>query len=100
MHQVHNGNGFGLTVNTREDGTLQAAYLQLSATAIARTEEAITSVLLVDYDDAGLIVGIEILAPVKIAAVRELGKRMEDAHRKAFDDFLTRYTPPALLETA
>jgi uncharacterized protein YuzE len=99
-HEMRDSNGFGLTVNAREDGTLEAAYVQLSKSKVARTEEVLKSVMLVDYDADNEIVGIEILAPVKIATVLEVAERMEEAHRESFNEFVRRYAPPAVVETA
>jgi uncharacterized protein YuzE len=100
MHETRDSSGFGLTVNAREDGTLEAAYVQLSGARAVRTEEVIKSVLLVDYDADNGLVGIEILAPVKIATVLEIADHMEVAHRQSFNDFVKRYAPPGILEPA
>jgi uncharacterized protein YuzE len=88
---------FGLTVSAREDGTLEAAYVQLSKNQVARTEELIESVLLLDLDSRGAIVGIEILAPVSISVVMNLAKRLEEPQRKSFKKFLKASAPPALV---
>jgi uncharacterized protein YuzE len=100
MHSIHDCNGFGLTVNAREDGTLEAAYVQLSDGKVARTDEVIKSVMLVDYDADNFVVGIEILAPVKISTVLEVANKLEEAHRQSFNDFVRRYAPPGILEPA
>ena len=100
MQELHDFSGFGLRVNAREDGTLEAAYLQLSDGKVARTEEKIPSVLLMDFDANNLVVGIEILAPVKLTAVLEMANRLEEAHRSAFNAFVKSYAPPAILEPA
>jgi uncharacterized protein YuzE len=97
MREIQHSTGFGLTVNAREDGTLEAAYVQLSDAKVVRTDEVIKSVLLVDFDANDAVVGIEILAPVKISTVLEVANRMGEAHRKSFDDFVRRYAPPAII---
>jgi uncharacterized protein YuzE len=89
--------GFGLTVNAREDGTLEAAYLQISNNKVVRTEELVESVLLLDYDQNDHIAGIEILAPVKISQVMEIADRLELSHQDSFRNFVRSSAPPALL---
>ena len=65
--QIYGYNGFSISVDAREDGSLVAAYVQLSTAKSARTEEVIESILLVDFDSDDNVVGIEILAPMKEA---------------------------------
>ena len=89
--------GFGLTVNSREDGTSVAAYIRISGNQVARTEELIQSVLLVDFDHDGNLVGIEILAPVEISQVIEIADRLEAKQREAFQKFVRSSAPPGLV---
>jgi uncharacterized protein YuzE len=70
--------GFELSVSGRDDGTVEALYITLSAKKVVKTREVIPDVLLVDYDSRGDVVGIEILAPVKISRVT----RLVDAPRR------------------
>lgn len=88
---------FELSVNSRSDGTLESAYIQLSKAKTVRTEELIESVLIVDYGRSGVLVGIEILAPVKISQVQKIAKHLEVSRRKAFRKFVKSSAPPALV---
>lgn len=97
LTEYHDPSGFGLTVNAREDGTLEAAYVRVSENQVARTEELIESVLLVDYDHDGNLVGIEILAPVKISQVIEIANRLEVKQRESFQNFVRSSAPPGLV---
>lgn len=88
---------FNMSINAREDGSLDAAYIQVSAAKVARTEEKIPSVFLVDYDSNDQLVGIEILAPVSMSVVREAAKNLQAAQRKSLDDFVDRYAPASII---
>ena len=90
-------NGFNLSVNSRSDGSLESAYIHLSNHKAARTEEVFESVLLVDYDRQGSMIGIEILEPVKLTDVLKLAKQLDAAHRAAFEKFVKNSAPPAFL---
>jgi uncharacterized protein YuzE len=89
--------GLGLSVNARGDGSLEAAYIRVSDKQVARTEELVESALLIDIDHDGNLVGIEILAPVRLSQVIELASRLEGAQRKAFEAFVRSSAPPALV---
>lgn len=89
--------GFGLTVSTHQDGTLQAAYLRISNQPVVDTEEVIDSVLMLDLDADQHPVGIEILAPVSSAKVLALADRLDPGQRLAFYEFVKSFTTPALL---
>jgi uncharacterized protein YuzE len=82
--------GFELSISARNDGTLEAAYIQLSELAVARTREIVEDVLLADYDSRGGIVGLEILAPVKLS---DLTKLVDRSKRPAFKRFVARSAP-------
>jgi len=97
LTEYHDPTGFGLTVNAREDGTLEAAYLRLSDNQVVRTEELIESVLLVDYDHNGGLIGIEILAPVKISQIIEIASPLEAKQRESFQNFVRSSAPPGLV---
>ena len=76
---------FELSISAREDGTLEAVYIQVSDREVARTEEIIEDVLLADYDAKGRIVGFEILAPVKIG---QLIERVDRPKRASLNRFI------------
>jgi uncharacterized protein YuzE len=97
MSHLEVTSGLGLRVSAREDGTLEAAYIQVSAGEAARTEELIPSVLLVDFDEQNNLIGIELLAPVKISQVLEVANRLSEPQRDAFNRFVRNYAPPALV---
>lgn len=91
-------NKLELSINARSDGTLRAAYIHLGSDRdVARTQELIPSTLLIDFNERDELVGVEILAPVSLASVTELAQRLEASKREAFRNFVTNFTPPALL---
>lgn len=90
-------NNFNLSINARDDGTLEAAYIQLSSAKAARTDELIPSVLLIDMDSSGNVVGVEILAPVDIATVHAVAKKLKVKQRKSFNTFIEKYAPKSLV---
>ena len=89
--------GIELSINARNDGSLEAAYVQVSDAPVATTREVIKSVLLVDLDENGELVGVEILAPVKISQVQEIASSLESPQRESFERFLRKYVPSTLL---
>ena len=50
---------------------LEAAYFQFTAHEIAKTQEVVEGVLLVDLDAEGGIVGIELLGPIVIDQLKK-----------------------------
>ena len=100
MHEIHNCSGIELTVSARENGELEAAYVQLSSGKVAHTKEIIKSVFLLDFDEDNNVVGLEILAPVKISTVMAVAENWEGPQKDAFNEFIKKYAPPAILQTA
>jgi uncharacterized protein YuzE len=96
MSELQESVGFQLSVSGRDDGTLEALYIGLSEREVARTEEAETDVLLVDYDAQGNVVGIEILAPVGISRITRL---VEPARRKPLHRFIEQSVPVRMVHT-
>lgn len=88
---------FDMSVNAREDGTLEAAYIRISHNQVARTEELVESVLLLDMDHDNELVGIEILAPVNVSQVMELANRLDASQRLPFENFVKSSAPPGLV---
>lgn len=86
--------GFELSISEGDDGTLQAAYIKLSAEKVARTREVIADSLLADYDDNGEIIGMEILAPVKLSDLLPL---VDPGIRPGFSRFVERRVPHELV---
>lgn len=97
MSECETSVGFGLTVTTHQDGSLEAAYLRISNHAVAETEEVIESVLMLDLDANNQPVGIEILAPVSLTEVLALADRLDPSQKSSFCEFLKSFTTPALL---
>jgi uncharacterized protein YuzE len=86
---------FELSISARADGTIEAAYISLRPGAsVAKTKEISADVLMADYNRAGELVGIEILAPVRIA---ELAKLVEPRKREPFKRFVKRSAPRELV---
>lgn len=87
---------FNLSISARDDGTLEAAYIQLSSERVAHTQELMDEVVL-DFDSEDNLVGVEILAPVKISTVHEVAKVLKAKQRKSFNRFVETYAPPSLV---
>lgn len=59
---------FELSIDRRDDGIIEALYVDMNTTKhkVARTEEIVPGVLMVDYDSQGNATGIEILGPMDV----------------------------------
>lgn len=79
-----------MAISGRKDGSIEAIYLAVSPNKIARTDETIEDHMLVDYDRNGRIVGIEILAPVRLRDVTGL---VDARTRAPLRRFLRRSVP-------
>lgn len=86
---------FEVSVSGRSDGTLEAMYIRLRQGTVARTEEIEEDVLLCDFDRRGNLLGIEILAPVKL---RNLTKLVSPPVRTPFRRFVGQAVPEELIE--
>jgi uncharacterized protein YuzE len=86
--------GFELSISGREDGTLEAAYIRLRKGKVHRTRELIEDTLMADYDGNGNLLGIELLAPVRLA---DLTKQVEQSQRPSFRKFVQGCAPQALV---
>jgi len=86
--------GFELSLSGRHDGTLEAAYFRFKNGTVKKTTEVIEDTLLADYDAHGELLGIEVLAPVKLA---DLAKQVEQPRRSSFRKFVRGSAPPALI---
>jgi uncharacterized protein YuzE len=86
--------GFELSVSARNDGTLEAAYVRFRQGKVSKTKEIIEDVLLADYNSRGRLVGIEILAPVRIA---DLVRLVDEPTRKPFRRFIEQSAPKKLV---
>lgn len=89
--------GFELSITSRTDGSLESAYIQTGRAQVNETVEVIKTVLLVDYAKSGALVGIEILAPVKISTVQSIATFLEVTRREPFRKFIKLSAPPALM---
>ncbi len=86
--------GFEISTSARDDGTIEAVYIYFSHSPVATTREIKHDVLLADFDAEGNIVGLEVLAPVKISEIVSLA----DPHRRAsFERFVNGAAPAALI---
>ena len=86
--------GYEISVSGRNDGTIEAAYVRLKEGKVAKTEEIVSDVLLADYNIRGALLGIEILAPVKIA---DLAKLIAEPQRRPFRRFIRQAAPGDLV---
>jgi uncharacterized protein YuzE len=82
--------GFEITLSTRGDGTLEAVYIRLGKGKVAKTKEIDGDQVLADYAKNGALVGIELLAPVKIKRIETL---VEPDQRRSFRRALKNVTP-------
>ena len=86
--------GFEISLSARNDGTLEAAYIRLKDGKVARTEEVIEDVLLVDYNSRRDILGIEILSTVKLS---DLVPLVDQPRRRPFRKFIKQSVPQELV---
>lgn len=86
--------GFELSISARDDGTLEALYILLQDAKVARTEEIIEDIILADYDEDDCLIGIEVLAPVKLS---QIAKLVEQPRRKPLRKFLIEQAPEYLV---
>ncbi len=86
--------GFHFSITGERDGSLGAAYLQLSSGRVARTREIEEDVLLADYDRHERLVGIEILGPVRLARIQKL---VAPSRRAPLRRSLRQSAPPKLV---
>jgi uncharacterized protein YuzE len=86
---------FELSISGRDDGTLEAAYIQLLDEKVSRTKEVVEDVVLADYTADGRLIGIEILAPARLGDLARLVK--QEATRRSFRRFIKKSVPRDLL---
>jgi uncharacterized protein YuzE len=68
-----NGNtGYELSLTLDSSGQVEAAYLRLGPGKVSRTREIEPDVLLADFNSRGMLVGIEVLAPVRLVDLTRL----------------------------
>jgi uncharacterized protein YuzE len=82
--------GYEVSISGRDDGTIEAVYVRLSDRKVARSKEVVEGQLVVDYDRKGGVVGVEILAPVRI---RSLTRLVEQPARRPFKRFIEESIP-------
>ena len=85
---------FELSVSARADGTVEAVYIRLRDGKVAKTREIIEDVLLADYDPRSELLGVEILAPVKMS---DLTRLVQQTRRTPFRRFIKQTAPPRLI---
>ena len=61
--------GYELSISAAEDGSVEALYISVHRTKIVRTVELIPGKLLADYSQAGDLVGLEVIGPVKLSVL-------------------------------
>ena len=86
--------GFEISISARGDGTPEAVYIRFSRSRVARTKEIESDSLLADYDARQRLVGIEVLAPVRLSQLTQLVARSQ---RASFGRFLRQAVPQALV---
>ncbi len=86
--------GFEMSISARDDGTIEALYILVRDEKASRTKEIIEDILLADYNNRGQLIGIEVLAPVKIAKITML---VEEPRRRPFRRFVKEQAPGELV---
>lgn len=86
--------GFKLSISASADGALQAVYIRLCSNKIARTKEIVDDIVMADYDARGQLVGIEILAPVRLTIISRL---VDQQRRRPFRRFVKEQAPDDLV---
>lgn len=94
MNRVNNTAAFEISVTGREDGAIGVAYIRLKKGRVARTREIDGDALLADYDARGNLIGIEVLAPVRIPQLVGL---VDENRRPSFRRFVRQCFPRGLL---
>jgi uncharacterized protein YuzE len=82
--------GFELSVSARGDGTLEAAYIRFRGGKSKRTRAIIEDTLIADYDENDNVLGVEILAPVKLSVFAKL---VEQSRLTSFRKFVKHSGP-------
>lgn len=88
---------YELSVSARDDGTLAAMYVCFSGKPVRYTKEIVGGTVMADFDKDDNLVGLEILAPVKLD---QLVKQIKRSERPAFRRFVTRAAPREFLLTS
>jgi uncharacterized protein YuzE len=88
--------GFELSLSGRNDGTLEAAYFRFKSGKVKKTKEVIEDTLLADYNAEGELLGIEVLAPVRLG---DLTKQVDLPRRSSFRKFVRQSAPAELVHT-
>jgi hypothetical protein len=88
--------GFELSLSGRDDGTVQAAYFRVKKGNVARRYEVVPDTVMADYDSNGDLLGIEVLAPVKLSV---LAKQVEQSRSSSFRKFVRHSAPHELVHT-
>ncbi len=86
---------FEVSISGRDDGTVEAIYVKFLPDTVAKTVEVEQDELLVDYNENGDVVGIEILAPVKLAQLTDL---VEQGLRDSFRKFVRTTLPDSFVK--
>jgi uncharacterized protein YuzE len=86
--------GFELSLTAREDGKIESLYIRFGNGKVKRTSEVIEDTVIADYDGNDNLLGIEILAPVKLS---ELAKLVDEPRRTSFRRFVRHSGPPRLV---
>ncbi len=83
-----------MSISARDNGTIEAMYVLLRDDKAARTKEIIEDILLADYNKRNELVGIEVLAPVKITEIMRL---VDKPRRGPFRRFIKAQAPDELV---
>jgi uncharacterized protein YuzE len=89
--------GIEVSVSARDDGTLEAVYVTFRTGEVAETREIDGDVLLADYDAQGRLLGVELLAPVRLSDIVTL---LPTTRQTRVHNFLRQRAPREFLATA
>jgi uncharacterized protein YuzE len=89
--------GFELSVTAREDGSVEAVYIRFDRGKVASTREVQSDVVFADYDEAGRLLGIELLGPTRVSVLARL---VDQSRRESFRRFVRESLPPVFCAAA
>ena len=85
---------FEITVSSGQGGGVQAFYIHFSKNKVHYTDELKANTLMADYDRQGDIVGIEVIAPVKVG---DITRSVKEEIRIPLRKFLRQGAPKELV---
>ncbi len=89
---------FDVSVTTdKATGRVMAAYLKVRGGKVAKTVELEEGTALADYDSRGRLLGVELLAPCRLAVMERVMKKETAARRELIRQFFRSASPRQLV---